>query len=87
MTQDIITKAISFVSPKAALDRMVNQAKLRNFGRFDSALTSEKRGISRGVSGGEDTSGTRERYSLIRAARDLADNFPPVRSLLLKFAT
>jgi len=87
MTQDLITKAISFVSPKAALDRMVNQAKLRNFGRFDSALTSEKRGISRGVSGGEDTSGTRERYSLIRAARDLADNFPPVRSLLLKFAT
>jgi len=60
MTQDIITKAISFVSPKAALDRMVNQAKLRNFGRFDSALTSEKRGISRGVSGGEDTAGTRE---------------------------
>jgi lambda family phage portal protein len=87
MTQDIITKAISFVSPKAALDRMVNQAKLRNFGRFDSALTSEKRGISRGVSGGEDTAGTRERLSLIRAARDLADNFPPVRSLLLKFAT
>jgi lambda family phage portal protein len=85
--QDIITKAISFVSPKAALDRMVNQAKLRNFGRFDSALTSEKRGISRGVSGGEDTAGTRERLSLIRAARDLADNFPPVRSLLLKFAT
>jgi len=87
MTQDLITKAISFVSPKAALDRMVNQAKLRNFGRFDSALTSEKRGISRGVSGGEDTSGTRERFALIRAARDLADNFPPVRSLLLKFAT
>jgi lambda family phage portal protein len=85
--QDIITKALSFVAPKAALDRMVNQAKLRNFGRFDSALTSEKRGISRGVSGGEDTAGTRERLSLIRAARDLADNFPPVRSLLLKFAT
>jgi lambda family phage portal protein len=85
--QDIITKALSLVAPKAALDRMVNQAKLRNFGRFDSALTSEKRGISRGVSGGEDTAGTRERFALIRAARDLADNFPPVRSLLLKFAT
>ena len=85
--QDIITKALSFVSPKAALDRMISQAKLRNFGRFDSALTSEKRGISRGVSGGEDTAGTRERFALIRAARDLADNFPPVRSLLLKFAT
>ena len=85
--QDLITKALSFVAPRAALDRMVNQAKLRNFGRFDSALTSEKRGISRGVSGGEDTAGTRERLSLIRAARDLADNFPPVRSLLLKFAT
>ena len=85
--EDLITKALSFVSPKAALDRMVNQAKLRNFGRFDSALTSEKRGISRGVSGGEDTAGTRERFALIRAARDLADNFPPVRSLLLKFAT
>ena len=85
--QDIITKALSFVAPRAALDRMVNQAKLRNFGRFDSALTSEKRGISRGVSGGEDTAGTRERFALIRAARDLADNFPPVRSLLLKFAT
>ena len=85
--QDLITKALSLVAPRAALDRMVNQAKLRNFGRFDSALTSEKRGISRGVSGGEDTAGTRERLSLIRAARDLADNFPPVRSLLLKFAT
>ena len=85
--QDLITKALSFVAPRAALDRMVNQAKLRNFGRFDSALTSEKRGISRGVSGGEDTAGTRERFALIRAARDLADNFPPVRSLLLKFAT
>jgi lambda family phage portal protein len=84
---DIITKALSFVSPKLALNRMIEQSKLRNFGRFDSALTSEKRGISRGISGGEDTSGTRERYSLIRAARDLADNFPPVRSLLLKFAT
>ena len=84
---DIFTKALSFVSPKIALDRMVNQAKLRNFGRFDSALASEKRGISRGVSGGEDTSGTRERFALIRAARDLADNFPPVRSILLKFAT
>jgi lambda family phage portal protein len=84
---DIITKALSFVSPKLALNRMIEQSKLRNFGRFDSALTSEKRGISRGVSGGEDTSGTRERYALIRASRDLADNFPPVRSLLLKFAT
>lgn len=84
---DIITKALSYVSPQAALGRMISQAKLRNFGRFDSALTSEKRGISRGVGGGEDTSGTRERFALIRAARDLADNFPPVRSLLLKFAT
>jgi len=33
--QDLITKALSLVAPKAALDRMVNQAKLRNFGRFD----------------------------------------------------
>jgi lambda family phage portal protein len=87
MKQDIITKAISLFSPKAALTRIIDKERLRNFGRFDSALASEKRGISRGISGAEDTSGTRERYALIRAARDLADNFPPVRSILLKFAT
>jgi lambda family phage portal protein len=87
MKKDFITTALSIFSPKAALNRLVQKERLRNFGRFDSALTSEKRGISRGVGGGEDTSGTRERYSLIRSARDLADNFPPVRSILLKFAT
>jgi lambda family phage portal protein len=87
MKQDFITKALAVVSPKAAMSRMVAQEKLRNFGRFDSALDSTRRGISRSISGAEDTAGTAERYKLIRAARDLADNFPPVRSLLLKFAT
>lgn len=87
MQQDFFTRALAFVSPKAALERMVCQAKLRNFGRFDSALDSSQRGIPRNIGGGEDTSATSERYKLIRAARDLADNFPPVRSLLLKFAT
>ena len=87
MKQDIITQAIALISPQAAMSRMISQAKLRNFGRFDSALDSTKRGISRNVSGAEDTAGTTERYKLIRAARDLADNFPPIRSLLLKFAT
>jgi lambda family phage portal protein len=87
MTQDFITKTLAVFSPKAAMSRMISQEKLRNFGRFDSALDSTKRGISRNISGAEDTAGTAERYKLIRAARDLADNFPPVRSLLLKFAT
>jgi lambda family phage portal protein len=85
--QDFITKALAVVSPKAAMSRMISQEKLRNFGRFDSALESTRRGIARNISGAEDTAGTAERYKLIRAARDLADNFPPVRSLLLKFAT
>jgi capsid protein len=87
MKQDFITKTLAVFSPKAAMTRMADQARLRNFGRFDSALDSTKRGISRNISGAEDTAGTAERYKLIRAARDLADNFPPVRSLLLKFAT
>jgi lambda family phage portal protein len=87
MKQDFITKALAVVSPKAAMSRMISQERLRNFGRFDSALDSTKRGISRNIAGAEDTAGTAERYKLIRAARDLADNFPPVRSLLLKFAT
>jgi lambda family phage portal protein len=87
MKQDFITKALAVVSPKAAMSRMISQERLRNFGRFDSALESTKRGISRNISGAEDTAGTAERYKLIRAARDLADNFPPVRSLLLKFST
>jgi lambda family phage portal protein len=87
MKQDFITRALAVVSPKAAMSRMISQERLRNFGRFDSALDSTKRGISRNIAGAEDTAGTAERYKLIRAARDLADNFPPVRSLLLKFAT
>jgi lambda family phage portal protein len=87
MKQDLLTRALAVVAPKAAMARMIAQDRLRNFGRFDAALDSTKRGISRNIAGGEDTSGTAERYKLIRAARDLADNFPPVRSLLLKFAT
>lgn len=87
MKRDLITKTLAVFSPQAAMRRMVGQAKLHNFGRFDSALDSTKRGNSRSISGAEDTAGTAERYKLIRAARDLADNFPPVRSLLLKFAT
>jgi lambda family phage portal protein len=87
MKPDLITRALAVVSPKLAMTRMVEQARLREFGRFDAALDSTKRGISRNISGAEDTSATRERYQLIRAARDLADNFSPVRSLLLKFAT
>jgi lambda family phage portal protein len=87
MKQDFFTRALAVVAPKAAMARMIAQDRLRNFGRFDAALESSKRGISRNIAGGEDTSGTAERYKLIRAARDLADNFPPVRSLLLKFAT
>jgi lambda family phage portal protein len=87
MNQDFITKTLAVFSPKAAMSRMISQEKLRNFGRFDSALDSTRRGISRNISGAEDTAGTAERYKLIRAARDLADNFPPVRSLLLKFST
>jgi lambda family phage portal protein len=87
MKQDLLTRALAVVAPKAAMARMIAQDRLRNFGRFDAALESSKRGISRNIAGGEDTSGSAERYKLIRAARDLADNFPPVRSLLLKFAT
>ncbi len=85
--QDLITKTLAVFSPRKAMARMADQARLRNFGRFDSALDSTKRGISRNIGGAEDTAGTAERYKLIRAARDLADNFPPVRSLLLKYAT
>ena len=87
MKQDFITKTLAIIAPNLALSRMISKAKLHNFGRFDSALESTKRGISRNISGAEDTAGTAERYKLIRAARDLADNFPPVRSLLLKFST
>jgi len=59
--QDFITKTLALVSPKRAMSRMVDLAKLRNFGRFDSALESTKRGISRNISGSEDTAGTAER--------------------------
>jgi lambda family phage portal protein len=85
--QNFIAKTLALFSPRTAMAYMIDSERLRNFGRFDSALDSTKRGISRNISGAEDTAGTAERYKLIRAARDLADNFPPVRSLLLKFAT
>jgi hypothetical protein len=48
--QDLITKTLAVFSPKAAMTRMADQARLRNFGRFDSALDSTKRGISRNIS-------------------------------------
>jgi hypothetical protein len=48
--QDLITKTLAVFSPKAAMTRMADQARLRNFGRFDSALDSTKRGISAATS-------------------------------------
>jgi hypothetical protein len=40
--QDLITKTLAVFSPKAAMTRMADQARLRNFGRFDSALDSHE---------------------------------------------
>ena len=82
---NLIDKAIAFVNPQRAVDRLVARQKLRNFEYDAVKYTRERRGPS-SLSGAEDYRSNYDRVELMKRARDLAENVGLVRSILLKFA-
>ena len=82
---NLIDKAIAFVNPQGAVDRLVARQKLKNFEYDAVKYTRERKGPS-SLSGAEDYRSNYDRVELMKRARDLAENVGLVRSLLLKFA-
>jgi lambda family phage portal protein len=82
---NLIDKAIAFVNPQRAVDRLVARQKLRNF-EYDAVKYNRERKGPSSLSGAEDYRSNYDRVELMKRARDLAENVGLVRSILLKFA-
>ena len=82
---NLIDKAIAFINPKGAVDRLVARQKLKNFEYDAVKYTRERKGPS-SLSGAEDYRSNYDRVELMKRARDLAENVGLVRSILMKFA-
>ena len=83
---NLIEKAISTLNPQFGVKRLADKCRLIEFNRFAAAYPMKDRRPSRQLSGGEGFSSTFERIELIKASRDLEDNNPIIRSILLKFS-
>jgi lambda family phage portal protein len=82
---NLIDKAIAFVNPQGAVDRLLARQKLKNF-EYDAVKYSRERKGPSSLSGAEDYRSNYDRVELMKRARDLAENVGLVRSLLMKFA-
>lgn len=83
---NLFEKAITAINPNFGVKRLADKCKLIEFARFAGAYPLRDRLPSRPLSGGEGYSATYERLELLKAGRDLEDNNPIVRSILLKFS-
>jgi len=83
---NLIDKAIAFVNPKGAVDRLVARQKIKNF-EYDAVKYSRQRKGPSSLSGAEDYRSNYDRVELMKRARDLAENVGLVRSILMKFAS
>lgn len=82
---NIIDKAVSFINPQLGINRLIARQKLKKF-EYDAVKYSRERKGPSSLSGAEDYRSNYDRVELMKRARDLAENFGLVRSLLLKFA-
>ena len=83
---NLIDKAVAFLNPQGAVDRMIARQKLVNFSYDAVKYTRERKGPS-ALSGAEDYHSNYDRVELMKRARDLAENVGLVRSILMKFAS
>jgi lambda family phage portal protein len=83
---NFIERAISSINPKFGVKRLADKCKLTELTRFAGAYPSRDRRPSLPLSGGESYYSTYERLELIKAGRELEDNNPIIRSILLKFS-
>jgi lambda family phage portal protein len=83
---NLIDKAVAFLNPQGAVNRMIARQKLVNFSYDAVKYTRERKGPS-SLSGAEDYRSNYDRVELMKRARDLAENVGLVRSILMKFAS
>ena len=83
---NLIDKAIAFVNPQGAVDRLVARQKIKNF-EYDAVKYSRQRKGPSSLSGAEDYRSNYDRVELMKRARDLAENVGLIRSILMKFAS
>lgn len=83
---NLIDKAVAFLNPQGAVNRMIARQKLVNFSYDAVKYTRERKGPS-ALSGAEDYRSNYDRVELMKRARDLAENVGLVRSILMKFAS
>ncbi len=83
---NLIDKAVAFLNPQVAVNRMIARQKLVNFSYDAVKYTRERKGPS-SLSGAEDYHSNYDRVELMKRARDLAENVGLVRSILMKFAS
>jgi lambda family phage portal protein len=83
---NLIDKAIAFVNPQGAVDRLVARQRIKNF-EYDAVKYSRQRKGPSQLSGAEDYKSNYDRVELMKRARDLAENVGLVRSILMKFAS
>lgn len=83
---NLIDKAIAFVNPQGAVDRLVARQRIKNF-EYDAVKYSRQRKGPSSLSGAEDYRSNYDRVELMKRARDLAENVGLIRSILMKFAS
>ena len=83
---NFLDKAIAFVNPQAAVDRLVSRAKLTSF-EYDAVQYNRQRRGPSSLSGAEGFRSNYDRVELLKRSRDLAENVGLVRGLLMKFAS
>ena len=83
---NLIDRAIAFVNPQAAVERLASRAKLTAFEYDATQYNRQRRGPS-SLSGAEGFRSNYDRVELLKRSRDLAENVGLVRGLLMKFAS
>ena len=83
---NLIDKAIAFVNPQAAVERLASRAKLTAF-EYDAVQYNRQRRGPSSLSGAEGFRSNYDRVELLKRSRDLAENVGLVRGLLMKFAS
>jgi len=83
---NLIDKAVAFINPQGAVNRLIARQKLKNFD-YDATKYNRERKGPPSLSGAEDYRSNYDRVELMKRSRDLAENVGLVRSLLMKFAS
>jgi lambda family phage portal protein len=83
---NFIDKAVAFINPTAAVQRLASKAKLTMF-EYDAVVYNRERRGPSNLRGAEGFRSNYDRVELLKRSRDLAENVGLIRGLLMKFAS